>query len=433
MIISELVLTPTTNVYSRFGMHTRFRPTAEEKKKFDSHPKLVQDFLLAVPQANTVPDVVLYAPTLAPPDPVPKLETKLRTDIDDIDAQCSGQLKGKQESELPPNKKIKRDSLITGASGSGQTTAKTTAVTVTATTSVVLDQSADRPTAVTSHLEMVIDGAPPSPATISATEAGSPGQPIKMVGRMYSGLARTRQKQRLSGIPTPGSSLAQTASTISPAGTKQKGNEGKGGVATVLDARLTALDIDITSALDAYPTPQSDNGGDTPTPTPAKTHKRNKKYRATIAETDDLCSESDAEPDDNGHGTNTGPTTMIDKVARGRNGGYNILPDDAGGSDAGAGAGADDVEDDVQSEPSDIDDDYKNLDLDLRSRPERQYRWQLSVPGWETKLRKHPHVSPQGLTKGQHVVQCCAISPRGAKWILGVGDAKTLFVWRLKE
>lgn len=65
---------------------------------------------------------------------------------------------------------------------------------------------------------------------------------------------------------------------------------------------------------------------------------------------------------------------------------------------------------------------------------DKVYRWTLKADVWEVIVKKHK--GPYTLRLGRSdtsILYCCAISPRGAKWILGVGQAESIFVWRLRE
>ncbi|KAI9633049.1 uncharacterized protein MKK02DRAFT_40433 [Dioszegia hungarica] len=77
--------------------------------------------------------------------------------------------------------------------------------------------------------------------------------------------------------------------------------------------------------------------------------------------------------------------------------------------------------------------------IEIPTRPQADvYRWSLQARGWKRVVANHQRTGtyhlqlpdPSGETS---VIACCAISPRGAKWVLGVGQAESLFVWRLRD
>jgi hypothetical protein len=64
------------------------------------------------------------------------------------------------------------------------------------------------------------------------------------------------------------------------------------------------------------------------------------------------------------------------------------------------------------------------------------YRWELEMEAGK-KMRKYgkdlcDDIS-MSMTEVDSWMQACAISPRGAKWIVGVGDFESIFVWRRKD
>lgn len=102
------------HTYHRTGFHTAFVPFLSEKDTFNSNPNLVQDYLIAIPRAGVMPEILLYAPTLAPPNPKPHLDIRERKDVRDFDNNNSddGEDEGEEDGD-----KLDEDNGVTAKKG----------------------------------------------------------------------------------------------------------------------------------------------------------------------------------------------------------------------------------------------------------------------------------------------------------------------------
>ena len=135
----------------------------------------------------------------------------------------------------------------------------------------------------------------------------------------------------------------------------------------------------------------------------------------------------------------TPPPRKAHVIERGRNGREVIvIRDDE--SDDGSGAGMDIDDDDSAPEAGDH---YADDDAWLSDATETDdeydgppYRWELEVNAGKIMQTRGKHLVPdilQSLTEVESWYQGCAISPRGAKWIVAVGDYESIMIWRRRD